>query len=289
MSSLIAAHFDHRRVYDDFTYVYPVISRRSGGLSIGINLNPDRKCNFDCIYCEVDRSLPVLRRDIDLSLLEEELRHMLQLYRTGSLFAHEPFARVPPKWRGLKDIAFSGDGEPTTYPLFQEAVDVVWRVRDEARLANTKMILITDAACLNRPAVRRGLRQMQEGEHEIWAKLDAGTQGYFQMVNRSRIPLRQILKNIADTAGWCPLIIQTLFMKVSGIVPSEDEIRAYADRLNEIRTQGGKILGLQLHTIARPVAFNEATALADQQLDHIAALVKELTGLPQRVFYGNAP
>lgn len=57
----LAAVRDHTRVYRDFTYVYPVISRRSGGLSVGINLNPDKVCNFDCVYCEVDRKTPASR------------------------------------------------------------------------------------------------------------------------------------------------------------------------------------------------------------------------------------
>jgi len=42
---------DHRRELDENRYVYAVLSRRSGGVSIGINLNPDKVCNFDCIYC----------------------------------------------------------------------------------------------------------------------------------------------------------------------------------------------------------------------------------------------
>ena len=45
----------HPRTYHENKFVYPVLSRRSGGISIGVNLNPDKICNFDCIYCQVDR------------------------------------------------------------------------------------------------------------------------------------------------------------------------------------------------------------------------------------------
>ena len=48
-------HAQHARTYQQNRFVYPVLSRRSGGLSLGINLNPDKVCNFDCIYCQVDR------------------------------------------------------------------------------------------------------------------------------------------------------------------------------------------------------------------------------------------
>jgi wyosine [tRNA(Phe)-imidazoG37] synthetase (radical SAM superfamily) len=286
-ANLIAAHLDHRRSYDDFYYVYPVISRRSQGVSIGVNLNPDKACNFDCIYCEVNRTTPGRRKDVDPDVLREELRDMLQIYRDGTLFEREPFADAPQTWRRLNDIAFSGDGEPTTCPVFEQAVEVAWEVREEMGLDAAKLVLITDAACLDRPGVQRGVRRMQTGAHEIWAKLDAGTDDYYKTVNRSRVPFSRILKNITETAQWCPLIIQSLFLRVFGAPPTEQEIRAYAERLREIQAQGGKILGLQLYTVARPTPMNWATALSDQELDRIAALVKELTGLPQQLSYGN--
>ena len=130
-ANLIAAHLDHRRSYDDFYYVYPVISRRSQGVSIGINLNPDKVCNFDCAYCEVDRTTPARRKDVDIDVLRGELRDMLRIYQDGTLFQREPFASAPESWRRLNDIAFSGDGEPTTCPVFEQAVEVACDVREE--------------------------------------------------------------------------------------------------------------------------------------------------------------
>jgi len=283
---LIAAHLDHRRSYDDFYYVYPVISRRSRGVSIGVNLNPDKNCNFDCIYCEVDRASPARRKDVDIDVLRQELRDMLRIYQDGTLFTREPFVDVPQAWRALNDIAFSGEGEPTTCLVFEQAVNTACQVREDLGLETTKLVLITDASCLNRPGVRRGIRQMQEGAHEIWAKLDAGTQDYYRVVNRSKVPYTRILRNIAETACWCPLVIQSLFLRVSGEPPAESEIRAYAARLNDIQACGGKILSLQLYTLARPAAMTWATALSDEELNRIAALVKELTGLPLEIFYG---
>ena len=285
---LIAAHLDHRRSYDDFYYVYPVISRRSHGVSIGVNLNPDKACNFDCIYCEVDRTSAPRRKDVDLDVLKLELREMLRIYQDGTLFARKPFADAPASWRGINDIAFSGDGEPTTCRVFEQAVEAVWQVREEMGLDTAKLVLITDATCLDRPGVRRGIRRMQEGAHEIWAKLDAGTDNYYRLVNRSAVPFARILKNIARTAAWCPLIIQSLFLRVSGEPPPESEIAAYAARLNEIQAKGGKILGLQIYTTARPAPMPWATPLSQKELNHLAALVKKLTGLPLEIFHGKA-
>ncbi|MEX0791938.1 MAG: radical SAM protein, partial [Pirellulaceae bacterium] len=48
-------HTQHERGFEANKFVYPVLSRRSKGISLGVNLNPDKRCNFDCIYCQVDR------------------------------------------------------------------------------------------------------------------------------------------------------------------------------------------------------------------------------------------
>ena len=69
---------DHSRQFADFTFVYPVISRRSRGLSLGTNLNPDKLCNFDCVYCEVDRRIPGKVSHVDLSQMRDELAAMVQ-------------------------------------------------------------------------------------------------------------------------------------------------------------------------------------------------------------------
>src|SRR6059058_3249077 len=109
----------HSRSWQRNRYVYPVVSRRSKGLSIGVNLNPDKICNFDCVYCQVDRTTPGGDRDVDLPRLRVELAAMLDAVTTGQLFRHERFRQTPQHLRRLNDIAFSGDGEPTTCPQFR--------------------------------------------------------------------------------------------------------------------------------------------------------------------------
>src|SRR6266487_2811297 len=116
---------DHRRTFRENLYVYAVVSRRSKGVSIGINLNPDKVCNFDCVYCQVDRKTPPLVRDVDVPRLLAELEDMLDLVQDGGLFELERFRQTPPTLRRLNDIAFSGDGEPTTCPEFAEIVQAV--------------------------------------------------------------------------------------------------------------------------------------------------------------------
>src|SRR6186713_3380281 len=112
----------HARSFESNRFVYPVISRRSGGVSIGVNLNPDKVCNFDCIYCQVDRTSQSETQFVETAALLEELGSVLDLCSSGTIFEMEKFQAVPPQFRRLNDIAFSGDGEPTTFKNFDEIV-----------------------------------------------------------------------------------------------------------------------------------------------------------------------
>ncbi len=283
---LIAAHLDHRRSWREFLYVYPVISRRSKGVSIGINLNPDKMCNFDCVYCEVDRKLPGRAKTVDFAVLESELRGMLEVYQSKELFREEPFASTPPAFRRMNDIAFSGDGEPTSFGPFAEVVELVARIKKETVGDSVKLILITDAAGLDRSSVKKGLEIMDANQGEIWAKLDAGTEAYYKQVNRTAIRFDRILKNIEETARIRPICIQSLFLRIQGQPPSLEEIRAYIDHLQRFKTQGAKIKEVQIYTVARPTPEPWATSLSHEELENIGEAVRRETCLPVVCYFG---
>src|SRR5947208_801209 len=103
-------------------FVYAVISQRAHGLSIGINLNPDKCCNFDCAYCEVNRNLPSRDSKVDLDILAGELDHLLTLTHERRLREFPYFQNVPQELLALKGVALSGEGEPTLRPKFNEIV-----------------------------------------------------------------------------------------------------------------------------------------------------------------------
>lgn len=274
----------HPRNWRENLYVYPVISRRSGGLSIGINLNPDKACNFDCVYCQVDRTVPPVVRRVDLERLEGELEGMVRLAADGSLFREPEFADVPGRFRRITDIAFSGDGEPTTSPQFPAAVRMAAAARERFDLEQTKLVLITDAAYLTRPRVREALAVMDASNGEIWAKLDAGTTEYYELINRPNVPLATILENILDAARERPIVIQSLWMRVRGEPPPVGEVDAFARRLREITDGGGRIRLVQVYTIARRTAEPWVTPLSDAALHDIAAHVRAVAGLHAEVF-----
>jgi wyosine [tRNA(Phe)-imidazoG37] synthetase (radical SAM superfamily) len=280
-------HVDHARLFQNNRFVYPVLSRRSRGLSIGVNLNPDKVCNFDCIYCQVDRTRQSETRFVGIDALLAELGGVLDIVTSGAIYETEKFRDTPLPLRRLNDIAFSGDGEPTTYKNFDEIIAACAEVKRGRGLDDVKMVLITNASMFHRPHVERGLATLDANNGEIWAKLEAGTAEYFKLVDRTPIPFRQILDNITAAARVRPLVIQSLFMRVAGEPPSAAELEAFCDRLNEITAAGGRLKLVQVYTVARRPAEDFVAPLSDAEVDAIVALVGARTGLPAAAFYGS--
>ena len=280
-------HTLHERRYEGNRFVYPVLSRRSGGVSVGVNLNPDKVCNFDCVYCQVDRTTTSETRFVETERLLEELRDTLGLVASGELFRTEKFSATPQPLRRLNDLAFSGDGEPTTYKNFDELMELSAGVKRDLGLDRVKMVLVTNASMLHRPHVVRGLAVLDENQGEVWAKLDAGTEAYYHTIERTKIPFARVLENIAAAARVRPLVIQSLFLRLAGEGPGDEEIGAFCERLREIIESGGAVKLVQVYTVARKPAESVVTPLADDEVDRIAERVRAETGLRAESFYGS--
>ncbi len=276
----------HSRAWRNNRYVYPVVSRRSKGLSIGVNLNPDKACNFDCVYCSVDRTVSSTVREIDPQVLHDELAHMIELARSGGIWREPPFDQTPDHLRRINDVAFSGDGEPTSYPHFHDACELAASLLQQAGLHDAvKILLITNATLFHHPHVARALDFLDAHNGEIWAKLDAGTQAYYQLVERTKIPLRRVLDNLLLAGRARPIVIQSLFMKLHGQPPPASEIDAYVQRLGELRDAGCRVKLVQVYTTARGTAEAYVEPLENAALDAIAEKVRSL-GLIAEAYYG---
>ncbi len=269
---------DHSRELEANLYVYAVVSRRARGVSIGVNLNPDKVCNFDCPYCQVDRTTPGGPSVIDVGRLAAELESLLDRVGAGSLWAAPPFDTVAPSLRRVADIAFAGDGEPTTPKEFPDAARVVHAIRDRRGFA-IPIRLLTNATRFDRERVHTALADFDE----LWCKLDAGTEEYFHLVDGTRLPLARILHNLLRLARERPIVIQSLFLAFAGKGPTDAEIDTYAGRLHEIVAAGGFIDRVQVYTVARPPADPRVTALPDDRLEAIATRVRAL-GLTTEVY-----
>lgn len=264
----------HPRGHRENRYVYVVRSRRAGGLSVGINLDPQKTCNFDCVYCEViDRKAlerrtgrpPIAKADVLAELSEA-------LARLGS--GPEP----------VRDIAFAGDGEPSTFPGFLDLVRGVFDVRDAAGL-DVPVVLITNGSGLAREEMREAHDLFAARGGVFWIKLDAGTEPFFKAVCRTAIPFDRILANLEAAAKRHPVVIQSLFFRHDGVAPEAAEIAAWAERLAEIVARGGALGGVQVYTVARETMEPGVTPLTKDELEAIASAARgAVPGVPIETF-----
>lgn len=266
----LPAHRAHPRALGANRYVYAVLSRRAGGVSIGVNLSPHKGCNFDCTYCQVDRRTPAPEKTVDLDVLRAEVRAAFEDAASGALLAEPRFEGVPPELRRVADVAFSGDGEPTNEPWFPAAARIVAEEQGRAGLAALPVRVITNATVFHEPEVAETLRFLDAHGLDVWAKLDAGTEEYYAVVDRSRVPFGRVLANLLLCARERTITVQTLFARHHGVPPSDAEIAAWAGRLREIRDGGGRIGWVQVHTVARTPAESFVTPLTAEELERIA-------------------
>ncbi|HZR16805.1 MAG TPA: radical SAM protein [Verrucomicrobiae bacterium] len=264
-------------------FVYVVVSPRARGLSVGVNMNPDKKCQFNCVYCEVDRSAIGPEQKLDVTQMAGELTKTLEYIRSGRLRELPAFRRVPDELLQLRHVALSGDGEPTLAPEFPEALQAVMHVRALGGFPFFKLVLITNAVALDLPTVRRGIAHLSK-QDEVWAKLDGGTQAYLNRINGADVPLAKVLANILALGRERPVVIQSLFPAIGGQEPPLEEVEEYARRLQELRQAGAQISLVQIYSASRPTPRSECTHLPLRVLSGIAQKVRQATGLNVEVF-----
>lgn len=272
---------NHDRYQAGLAYIYPVLSRRSAGLSIGVNLNPNNACNWRCIYCQV----PGLQRGaapaIDLAQLEQELRELLQDVLHGDFYERY---QVPEVWRGIRDIAISGNGEPTSAAEFPLVVELIGRVVADLGLrGRCKLVLISNGSLVHKPAVRQGLALWGKLGGEMWFKLDSATDAGLEQINNAGISAAKAKENLMAAAGLCDVWLQSCFFSLDDEPPLLAECMAYAALLADLAQRQVPLRGVLLYGLARPSQQPEAprlSALPEQWLEHFA---KDIRGMGWKV------
>jgi wyosine [tRNA(Phe)-imidazoG37] synthetase (radical SAM superfamily) len=267
--------YDHDRDSAGMTYVYPVISRRAGGVSVGINLNTNNACNWRCIYCQV----PDLKRggapEVDLEKLAGELRSFLRELLQGDFMQQ----RVPVEARRLNDIALSGNGEPTSAKEFVQVVDLIGEIMAEFGLiGKIKLVLITNGSLIQRAKVKEGLRKMARLGGEVWFKLDSATANGMRRINSSRQTVEKMHDNLRTAALLCPTWLQTCVFEFDGQPPADVEREAYLKFIGRLQAEEVPLRGVLLYGLARPSMQPEAarlSALPQEWMLNLAAEIEE--------------
>jgi wyosine [tRNA(Phe)-imidazoG37] synthetase (radical SAM superfamily) len=261
---------DHNRDVSGLRYVYPVVSRRAGGVSIGINLNVNNACNWRCIYCSVPNLSRGTPPPIDLNVLEQELRFLLEDVLHGDFMQQHVHASD----RQLKDIAFSGNGEPTSAKEFPLAILLVKKILTDFDLLGTiKIRLITNGSMMNKQTVLNCMQQLAKCNGEVWFKLDAGTKEGIARINDVNVQPSSHLQRLKNCAAACPTFIQTCMFALDGQPPSENDILAYLAQITQVKEI---IQGVHLYGIARPSMQSEAPRLSQLSPEWLEALAERI-------------
>jgi wyosine [tRNA(Phe)-imidazoG37] synthetase (radical SAM superfamily) len=267
---------DHSRDSAGLLYVYPVISRRAGGVSVGINLNPNNACNWRCIYCQVPDLKLGTAPPVDLLLLEQELRSFLHELLHGDFMQR----RVPEGARRINDIALSGNGEPTSAEEFVQVIQLVGRLKLELQLpSDIKLVLITNGSFLHRDYVQQGLRLMAEQNGEVWFKLDRASESGMLRTNDTRTSMNKVRDNLRASIALCPTWLQTCWFAVDGEPPSKQDENDYLEFLSSLLREGSQLQGVLLYGLARPSLQAEAprlSALSVEQMESFATRIRAL-------------
>lgn len=270
----------HPRGRAESSVVYPVISRRARGLSLGINLFPELKvCSYDCPYCEV----PAFS-DPEMRLAPGDVRRALEGYFRGHLRDFESGLI-------LKDISISGNGEPTLSPLLEEALcagrEAIERFglnSDSARhhersFGAIKLVLITNSSGFLREEIRKALTDFyKESPFEIWAKLDGGTEMLHAQLSRSFFSYQEILDGLIEFSRAVPLTLQTMVLEDVRTHDALFDCEAYAKSILALLERGGHLNAVQLYTVARPPAESWVAPLSDEAL---MAYARKLSSLQE--------
>ena len=257
---------ENHRKREKGVLVYPVYSRRSGGLSVGVNLFPDRKrCSFDCPYCEV---FPFATNAVfSPEQMEKDLRSALAVALKQG---------IP-----VRDICFSGNGEPTMSEDFHEALRRAGRVRDEM-VSGAELVLITNGSGLLDEGLFSVLRDAARGSLalDIWLKADAGTSEWYEKIDRSDIPFEKIISKIKEFCACAPLTVQTMLCAVDGREPPSQEAEAWIKLIVELAViagasaasgKGGAVRKIQIYGKARPAPCDpKASPLPAEYLEERA-------------------
>lgn len=267
---------DHNRDIAGLRYVYPVLSRRAGGLSIGINVNTNNACNWRCVYCQVPNLTVGAAPDIDFNVLADELRFFLNDVIKGDFY--ERF-QVDADKRIIKDIAISGNGEPTSAKEFAALITLIGQIAHDAGiLPGINVVLITNGSLIQHVNVQQGLKQLHALGGEVWFKLDSATASGRQKINNTRQSVAQSVRNLRLAAELCTTKIQTCLLDYAGNGYSDTEQAAYLAILRELQDLPG-LREVMLYTLARPSLQPEAIylkALAPETMQYFAEAIRQL-------------
>jgi wyosine [tRNA(Phe)-imidazoG37] synthetase (radical SAM superfamily) len=260
----------HSRNFRQYRYVYPVVSRRAAGVSLGINLNTNNACNWRCVYCQVENLIRGKPEPLDLVMLEDELDKMLAWILRGDFIK----LYAPVNLQRLNDICLSGNGESTLAPEFMAVCNIISSLRRKHQVpAAVKTILISNGSEINHDDIQCGLRVIAANSGEVWFKIDRATAKGIAQVNQVNLHLNGVIERFKLAASCCPTLVQSCWFKTAACDPDPSEAKAFIQLMLKLKPEG-----VLLYSTARNPALPEGQNISPvsvEFLQHLALQLKD--------------
>ena len=224
----------------EFFYIYgPVLSRRLG-FSLGIDLfaSLGKTCNFNCIYCQLGRTVKKTNKRfycIDLDRLKRELKEAIE--------------RTP----NIDYISLSGSGEPTLHKDLDRIVSEIKKTTDY----KYPVCLITNSSLLYRKDIIKELKDIDL----IIPSLDSAREKTFKKINRANISLKKIIKGLINLRKEFKKKIWLEIMVIGGLNDTKEEIEELKKIIEKIKPD--KIhINLPIRPTPTKIKFPKKTSLS---------------------------
>ncbi|MDR2614640.1 MAG: radical SAM protein, partial [Candidatus Accumulibacter sp.] len=234
-------------------------------------------CNWACVYCQV----PDLKRGapppVDLARLESELHDFLRSAISGDFLDRN----APCGFRQLVDVAFSGNGEPTSARDFPDAVEIAGRTLEAFGLLDRlKLRVISNGSLMHQRRVQKAIARIGELGGEVWFKIDRGTAEGIRRVNGTPTTPDRIRKAVSICAQRAATWIQTCLFRIDGDPPDAAEFDAYLELIASIAK---RIEGVHLYGLARPSCQPEKKRLSALDAENLSSFAQRIAALGIRV------
>ena len=194
-------------------YVFGPVPSRRLGQSLGVDTITLKTCNWNCVYCQLGRTVPLTNERKEYIPREEILAEVEQ-----ALAAHRPDE--------IDWVTFVGSGEPTLHS------GIGWLIRRVKARTEKPVAVITNGALLHLAGVREEL----SAADAVLPTLDAGNAALYRRINRPHpeATFGRLVDGLREFRHEYRGKLWVEVMLVRGLNDSEEDLRGIAATLEGI-------------------------------------------------------
>lgn len=247
----------------------PVPSRRLGQ-SLGVDPIPSKTCNWNCVYCQLGRSKPMIGERaeyIPRQTILAELKETLATHPAG----------------GIDWITFVGSGEPSLHS------GIGWLIAETKKLTQIPVAVITNGSLLYLPEVRQELLLADA----VMPTLDAGDAATYKKINRplGELTFERLVDGLIAFRQEYTGKLWVEIMLIKGINDTLPALGLLAEKLQQIQPDQVHV-NLPTRPPAEPWVLppdDEGILRAKAVLGEIATIVTPIDGEFDLSGYENLP